>query len=122
MWVTSFGHGLMVGNARPPASAGALQINAANYARNGTMQLTLPSAVAGAQYILSATSDFSNWTPLATQCCPATPTDQFNSAIPTPEELRFGFAVRRRANDAGIDYRSFQPPAQTLWTPVWWSR
>src|SRR5581483_9183499 len=64
MWVTSFGNGIRVANTVP--LAGSLQMNGFNWGQNGTAGLTLQQATPGATYVLTASTNLSNWIPLAT--------------------------------------------------------
>jgi hypothetical protein len=76
MWVTSFGHGLMVGNTA--SLPGTLSLNAATLATSGTVGLTLQQATPGAAYAIQASGVLSNWVSLGTNNAGTNGVLQFN--------------------------------------------
>jgi hypothetical protein len=77
IWVTSFGHGILVSTTT--ALAGSLRLNALAPAQGGTASMVLQQATPGASYALLGSSNFSTWNPLVTNSADANGVVQFNA-------------------------------------------
>ena len=76
LWVTSFGHGLMVGSTQ--SLPGTLQINGSALKQNGTVVLTLQPATPGASYALQSSTNLANWAVVGTNAASTNGVVQFN--------------------------------------------
>jgi hypothetical protein len=76
LWVTSFGHGLMVGSTQ--SLPGTLQINGSTLKQNGSVVLTLQPVTPGANYALQSSTNLAAWTAVATNAAGSNGTVQFN--------------------------------------------
>ncbi len=76
LWVTSFGHGLMVGSTK--SLPGTLQINGSAMKQNGTVVLTLQPATPGASYALQSSTNLANWAAVGTNAAASNGVVQFN--------------------------------------------
>ena len=94
MWVTSFGHGLMVGNTGSAASPlpGTLRINASGLA-GGPVVLTLQQATPGANYVIQSSTTQSNWASFGTNTAGTNGVAQFNDTNAGGVARRFYRAV-----------------------------